>query len=138
MTAYDQYRDFLIHHLAHFEKVILVAGNHEFYSSSRTEGLEAAEQLVREPQMNGKLLFLNRVRFDVPDTNVTILGCTLHSHIAPNYTKLTHDFARIKDWEGSRHVKYWLFGHTHWDARFKSGDTVVMSNCRSNDSSRLS
>ncbi|KAI7510767.1 hypothetical protein KC347_g3958 [Hortaea werneckii] len=205
---YDQYRDFRVHHSAHFEKVILVVGNYESYSSSRTEGLEAAEQLVREPQMNGKLLFLNRARFDVPDTNVTILGCTLHSHFAPDYTKLTHDFARTKDWrvadhnsehekdlawlkssiaacsneqpqrrivvathyalafektthpanennaisqcfsshtlaamknwEGSRYVRYWLFGHTNWNARFTSGDTILMSNCRSNDSSRLS
>ncbi|KAI6855705.1 hypothetical protein KC323_g8223 [Hortaea werneckii] len=205
---YVQYRDFLIHHSAHFEKLILIAGNHEFYSSSRTEGLAAAERLVQEPQMSGKLLFLNRGRFDIPETNITILGCTLHSHIASDYTKLTHDFARIKDWrvadhnqehekdltwlktsiaecskeqpqrkivvathyapafektthpanennaisqcfsshtlaalkdwEGAQHVKYWLFGHTHWNTRFKSGDTIVMSNCRSNDSSRLS
>ncbi|KAI6893856.1 hypothetical protein KC318_g15111 [Hortaea werneckii] len=97
---YVQYRDFLIHHSARFEKLLLVAGNHEFYSSSRTEGLEAAERLVREPKMNGKLSFLNRGRFDVPDTNITVLGCTLHSHIISSaYTKLTHDFARIKDWQ---------------------------------------
>ncbi|KAI7335289.1 hypothetical protein KC315_g3327 [Hortaea werneckii] len=100
---YDQYRDFLVHQSAHYEKAILVAGNHEFYSSSRTEGLEAAERLVREQKMNSKLLFLNQARFDVPNTNVTILGCSLHSPIAPDYTKLTHDFARIKDWRVADH-----------------------------------
>ncbi|GAB1741421.1 hypothetical protein NU219Hw_g6654t1 [Hortaea werneckii] len=206
---YDQYRDFLIHHSARFEKLLLVAGNHEFYGSSRTQGLEAAERLIREPKMNSKLGCLNRGRSDVPYTGMTILGCTLHSHIASSdYNKLNRDFARIKEWraadhnrehekdlawlkrsiavcsqeqlrrkivvathyaprfektthpfnennaisqcfsshtltaiknwEGARHVKYWLFGHTHWNTRFKSGDTVVMSDCRSNDNSRLS
>ncbi|RMZ16212.1 hypothetical protein D0862_01353 [Hortaea werneckii] len=101
---YDQYRDFLIHHSARFEKLLPVAGNHEFYSSSRTQGLEAAERLIREPKMNGKLVFLNRGRFDMPDTDITVLGCTLHSHIASlDYNKLTHDFARIKEWRVADH-----------------------------------
>ena len=28
----------------------------------------------------------------------------------------SHTLVAMKRWEGARHVKYWLFGHTHWNA----------------------
>nr|POE58661.1 uncharacterized protein CFP56_68336 [Quercus suber] len=102
---YEQYRDFLAKQCepGRFEMVLLVAGNHEFYGSSRDAGLEAAQQLTEEPGMNGKLQFLNRSRVDLVESGVTLLGCTLHSRIAPDYTKLTNDFARIEGWSVKRH-----------------------------------
>lgn len=149
--------------------------------------------------MHGKLVFLNRGRSDIPDSDITVLGCTLHSHIKPDYTRLTNDFEQIRDWrvrdhnadhevdrtwlrgtlasfattapgrkvvvathyapscegtahpayegyelsqyfcsdsldamkgwEGAEMVKFWVFGHTHWNARFNSTDvTTVLSN----------
>lgn len=97
---YDQYRDVLAKQCGpgRFDLVLLVAGNHEFYGSSREEGLGAAERLMDEPSMHMKLRFLNRGRVDLANSNVTVLGCTLHSRIAADYTKLTNDFARIKMW----------------------------------------
>ncbi|KAK4957888.1 hypothetical protein LTR10_004311 [Elasticomyces elasticus] len=96
---YDKYRDFLKIVCNAYELVLLVAGN-EF---SREEGLEVAERLVCEPSLQGKLRFLNRGRVDIPESNVTVLGCTLHSHISPDYTALTNDFERIKNWSVKAH-----------------------------------
>lgn len=204
---YDLYRDFLAQQCGTFELVLLVAGNHEFYGSSRAEGLEAAAKLIQEPCMHGKLRFMNRDRTDIHDSNVTILGCTLQSHIAPDHTALTNDFRRIKDWTvaahneehqkdlhwlrdslralkdtkpqptiivvthyaplfeltchpdkvhnavspcfssnaledlqqtpGLDHVSHWIFGHTHWNAKFKVGRTTVRSNQLCNDDKSL-
>ncbi|KAK5729360.1 hypothetical protein LTR17_011990 [Elasticomyces elasticus] len=100
---YDKYRDFLTNVCNAYERVLLVTGNHEFYGSSREEGLEAAERLVHEPSMHGKLRFLNRDRVDIPGSDVTVLGCTFHSHIIPDYTALTNDFEQIRNWSVKAH-----------------------------------
>nr|OQO19868.1 hypothetical protein B0A51_12224 [Rachicladosporium sp. CCFEE 5018] len=102
---YDRHRDFLSNQCepGSFDTVLLIAGNHEFHGSSRHEGLQAAERLVDESCMNGKLHFLNRGRFDVPGSDVTVLGCKLHSFIPPDFTRLTSDFQRIKDWRATMH-----------------------------------
>lgn len=102
---YDMYRDFLAKQCmpGQFDLVLLVAGNHEFYGSSRESGLAAARKLTSESVMHGKLHFLNRSRIDLEGSSTTILGCTLHSHIAPGYTKLTNDFARIQEWSVKSH-----------------------------------
>lgn len=211
---YDLYRDFLARQCmpSQFDLVLLVAGNHEFYGSSRETGLAAAEKLTREPSMYGKLRFLNRSRVDLPGCHTTVLGCTLHSHIAAGYTKLTNDFARIQEWsvkshnteheidrawlkesllnlkqddprrrvivvthyaplfEGVCHPQnennavsqcfssnaledvqranlltsswssctYWIYGHTHWNAKLKRGKSVVLSNQLCTDDKNLS
>ncbi|TKA80636.1 hypothetical protein B0A55_01866 [Friedmanniomyces simplex] len=100
---YERYCDFLCKLCQAFDLALLVAGNHEFYGSSREEGIDAAAKLVDEPSMHGKLHFLNRNSFDVPNSRVTILGCTLHPHIAKGYTRLTNDFARIRGWTVKAH-----------------------------------
>ncbi|KJX92447.1 hypothetical protein TI39_contig5852g00007 [Zymoseptoria brevis] len=102
---YDLYLDFLAKQCepGRFDIVLLIPGNHEFYGSSRDAGLAAAERLVNEPSMHGKLHLMNRGRFDLPGSDATILGCTLHSHIADGYTKLTNDFARIEKWSVKSH-----------------------------------
>ena len=48
-------------------------------------------------------MILNRTRHDFPDSNVTILGCTLHSRILEDAMKLSNDFVRIKEWRVSDH-----------------------------------
>ncbi|KAK5737313.1 hypothetical protein LTR17_006730 [Elasticomyces elasticus] len=100
---YDKYRVFLTNVCNAYELVLLVAGNHEFYGSSREEGLEAAERLVHEPSMHGKLRVLNPGRVDIPESNVTVLGCTLHSRIRSDYTALTNDFEQIRNWSVKAH-----------------------------------
>ncbi|PPJ50495.1 hypothetical protein CBER1_07725 [Cercospora berteroae] len=207
---YDEalYRAFLAKQCSQFDKVLLVAGNHEFYGSSREGGLAIAQNLVGDETMDGKLHFLDRTRFDVPDSSTTILGCTLHSYIAPDYTSLTNDFNCIKNWrvrdhnaehegdlkwlqttlaeisegaeqrrviivthyapafektshpihtnsnvsqcfcsnaleqianwKGAAQVTDWIFGHTHWNAKFLFGAVLVQSNQYCNDSEKLS
>jgi len=81
--------------------VFLVLGNHEFYGLSRTEGLSLASKLENEDVLHGKLKILNRRRIDI-SSDVTILGCTLHSHIRPEnqdyISTKVRDFQRIRHW----------------------------------------
>lgn len=129
---YEWYRDFLSKLCEQFDLVLLVAGNHEFYGSSRQEGLDAALKLVEESCMHGKLCFLNRDMVDLPGCNATVLGCTLHSHIGEAYTKLTNDFARVKNWtvrahnaEHARDLK-WLKDSLQKVSQAKAGRTVII------------
>lgn len=205
---FDKYSSFIQEQCKKFDQVLLVAGNHEFYGSSREEGLKAGHALEANPSSRGKLKFLNRTRIDLEGTDVIVLGCTLQSHIGADCKRLTNDFRRIKDWTTEQHdvehekdlkwlqlsledisrtapdkrvlivthyapsfkntchpaqesndaspcfcshtleafqtwigadqVSYWVFGHTHWNSRFKVGSTVVTSNQLMNESFGLS
>ena len=81
-----------------FDKVLLVPGNHEFYGSSREEGLEVAETIGQD--LGDRLIVMNRARVDLGD--VVVLGCTLHSLI-PEGAHLTNDFAQIEGWTVADH-----------------------------------
>ncbi|KAH0257255.1 hypothetical protein KCU91_g16460, partial [Aureobasidium melanogenum] len=205
---YDEYAAFLKIQCQTFDQVLLVAGNNEFYGSSRQEALDAANRLVQDPILQGKLVFLNRTRIDLAGSNITVLGCTLHSHIASDCTQLNKDFTSIRNWniedhnreheldvewlcsslqhiadtdsqkqviiithhapsfkdtchpmhennavsqcfcsntldafrtwKGHEQVSNWIFGHTHWNARFMRGNTIVQSNCLPNQPRNLS
>jgi hypothetical protein len=205
---YDKYRAFLVSQCKQFEKVLLWAGNHEFYGSSHQGGKDIGAKLAAEPEMEGKLIFTDCHRFDVPDSHVTILGCTLWSHVpddcqgftndisnitnwrrathnaahaeevewlrsslqhvadeekrrkvviathfAPSYEKTCHPqqtnnrvspwfcshlLKDLRTWPGKELVTHWLFGHTHWNAKFKSGKTWILSNHLCNGSFNLS
>ncbi|KAJ5741136.1 hypothetical protein N7493_001008 [Penicillium malachiteum] len=84
LIDYEGYHDFLKTQKDQFKSVILVLGNHEFYEGTQAEGLEKAKQLEQEPCLNGRLILLHQKRYDVPDSQVTILGCTLWSKIPPD------------------------------------------------------
>jgi hypothetical protein len=64
----------------HFTKVLLVGGNHEYYGTSYEKGLQLVEEITNDPATKGKVLYLHRMTYDVPNSNITIAGCTLHSH----------------------------------------------------------
>jgi hypothetical protein len=81
-----------------YEKVLFVPGNHEFYGTSRDQGLRLANDLSHE--LGGKFAFMDRTQLEIEDT--IVLGCTLHSFI-PAGTALTNDFTRIKDWTVADH-----------------------------------
>jgi hypothetical protein len=59
-----------------FSRVYVLAGNHEFYGVSMAEGHAALQTLCA---LSPKLKYMNCTRDDVD--GVTILGCTLWSHI---------------------------------------------------------
>jgi hypothetical protein len=85
------YRDFLQYCSANWDSVFIVAGNHEFYNSSRiqfkqsniqtvTQRAAAIEQTVAEfPNVH----FLNRRRVDY--RGIAFLGCTLWTDTSANF-----------------------------------------------------
>lgn len=81
-----------------YAKVLFVPGNHEFWGTSRDEGLRTAEMLGKD--LGEQFAFLNRGRVDLE--GVVVLGCTLHSSI-PEGAHLTNDFERIENWTVSDH-----------------------------------
>lgn len=107
LVDYDKYLGFLGKQTAQFEKVFLVLGSHEFYKESFATGLEKAERLEREPSLNGRLVVLHQGRYDIPDSHVTILGCTLWSHVPSNSKAIVEhkiqDFHQIEGWTIDSH-----------------------------------
>ncbi|KAJ5907510.1 hypothetical protein N7495_000192 [Penicillium taxi] len=104
---YSGYLGFLEKRTNNFQKVFLVLGNHEFYNENFESGLEKARQLEQEPCLNGRLLLLHQRRYNIPDTRVIILGCTLWSDIPPNVGEIVQskvqDFKKIEDWTVDQH-----------------------------------
>ena len=101
LSHYDAYLDFLHRQTARYERVFLVLGNHEFYGLDFATALTTARKLEKEPRLGGKLFFLHQTRIDLPE-GITILGCTLWSHV-PDETKgivekKVSDFRKIKNW----------------------------------------
>jgi predicted phosphodiesterase len=90
-----------------FQHVFLVLGNHEFYGITRDEGLQLAAKLTQESVLQGRLVLLNCDRFDFPGENITLLGCTLHSHISRDSRNIVQskvkDFSCILEWTVDRH-----------------------------------
>lgn len=97
---------FLLKLVENFEKILYVPGNHEFYGTSREEGLEAARALMRHDKLRRKLFVMDKLRLDL-DTELTVLGCTLHSRILaefePEIARRVNDFRRILDWDTGKH-----------------------------------
>ncbi|KAJ5364587.1 uncharacterized protein N7496_010300 [Penicillium cataractarum] len=102
LVDYDNYRDFLQKQTDRFELVFLVLGNHAFYNEIFATGLANARQLEQEPCLNGRLAILHRTSYDVPESNVTILGCTLWSKVPVDAKEIVQskiqDFKKIQDW----------------------------------------
>lgn len=107
LADYDHYLPFLQRQTVKFQLVFLILGNHEFYGQSFESVLETARRLEQEPSLNGRLILLHQRRYDIPDSNVTILGCTLWSDIPENSRDIVHykiqDFQKIKDWTIDSH-----------------------------------
>ncbi|TVY92920.1 Uncharacterized protein LAWI1_G004652 [Lachnellula willkommii] len=107
LIDYDSYLSFLARQMQGFEKVFLVLGNHEFYGLSFPAGLQQARNLEREPVLNQKLVLLHQTRFDVPDSEISVLGCTLWSRIRDDAREVVRmkvkDFEKITDWEVASH-----------------------------------
>ncbi|EGE08809.1 Ser/Thr protein phosphatase [Trichophyton equinum CBS 127.97] len=75
-------------------------GSFRDFLCTQCENFEA-----EEPQMKGRLVILNQKRVDIGD--ITILGCTLHSHVPPESEQIVaykiNDFRRIQDWTVANH-----------------------------------
>ncbi|KAL4966617.1 uncharacterized protein BDV14DRAFT_37951 [Aspergillus stella-maris] len=107
LVDYDNYRAFLKQQTDQFELVFLVLGNHEFYNDTFAVGLGKAQHMEKEPCMNGRLILLNQRRFDVPNSKVTVLGCSLWSNIPDKSRDMVRmkiqDFEKIQGWSVDDH-----------------------------------
>lgn len=103
LIDYDEYLAVLTRESKQFERVFLVLGNHEFYGTSRAEGLRKAQQLVKESEVH----LLERMIYKLTDSDVIVLGCTLHSFITREQRDMVHyriqDFQKIQDWTIDEH-----------------------------------
>lgn len=102
LADYDKYRSFLRKQTDRFELVILILGNHEFYDDTFAAGLRRARQLEQEPSLNGRLIVLHRGRYDMPESPVTVLGCTFWSRVPDEAKDIVwskiKDSKKIQDW----------------------------------------
>jgi hypothetical protein len=107
LIDYDAYRSFLESQVARYKKVFLVLGNHEFYGLNYQSALDAARRLAEEPSLASGLVLLHRARWDDPDSDLTILGCTLWSAIPEESHGIVeakvNDFKKINQWTARQH-----------------------------------
>ncbi|KAI1086123.1 Metallo-dependent phosphatase-like protein [Rostrohypoxylon terebratum] len=107
LTDYEGYLNFVMVQASRYQKVFLVLGNHEFYGLSYESGIEEARRLAQEPCLAGKLILLDRMRWDDPDSDLTVLGCTLWSEIPDRDRNVVesriNDFRMIRGWNAQRH-----------------------------------
>jgi predicted phosphodiesterase len=107
LIDYESYLAFLAKQAAQFEQVFLILGNHEFYGLSFLAGIERAHKLENEAVLNGKLVLLHQRRFDVPNSETTILGCTLWSMVPEDAREVVRmkikDFEKIEGWTVDDH-----------------------------------
>ncbi|KAJ9223640.1 hypothetical protein DTO169C6_3992 [Paecilomyces variotii] len=109
----DGFFDFIRTQLQRFRVVFLVLGNHEPYHSNWTETKSKvlrfkhdADHMFQEGEITGKFILLDQTRFDISAT-VTILGCTLFSHVTADQAESVNfglnDFYHIDDWSVEKH-----------------------------------
>ena len=108
LQHYNEYLSFLDRQCRNFDLVYLVLGNHEFYRTSRENGLRLVRRLEQEESLRSRLRILHRDRVDILD-KVSILGYTLHSNIRDeNRTVIASkvkDFNMIEGWTVQDHVE---------------------------------
>ncbi|KAJ3483776.1 hypothetical protein NLG97_g7227 [Lecanicillium saksenae] len=105
-TKDDGFFSFLRRQLQVFRVVFLVLGNHEPYYSSWPEAKAKVETFRMGLTQPDQLVLLDQTRYDLPLT-VTILGCTLFSHVAfenqDGVSMGSNNFYLIDDWTVQSH-----------------------------------
>lgn len=106
----DDCLNFLTQQLRQFRVVLFVPGNHEAYRSSWPETLEILRAFEKDVSANpslGQFVLLDRTIFQVPDTNIVVLGCSLFSHVPPesrdHVSMGLQDFFQIEEWDIDPH-----------------------------------
>lgn len=102
LSDYDNYLGFIQRQTGRYEYVLLVLGNHEFHVLTYGGTLAEAARLEAEPSLKRRLHILHRHGFDIPSSNVSILGCTLWTMIPE--AAGTAVVGRVKDFQ---HIEGW-------------------------------
>lgn len=107
-----EYFIFLEHQLSSFQTVFLLFGNHESYHSDWKTAKQKLQTFYQEmtakkpSKILGTFIFLDQTRSDISPA-LTILGCTLYSHIPPermdDVSFSLNDFYNIQDWTVEQH-----------------------------------
>ncbi|BCR99552.1 uncharacterized protein AKAW2_41235S [Aspergillus luchuensis] len=107
LADYEDYRNFLQKLTGRFKLVFLVLGNHELYNEVFATGIKQARKLEQEPALNGRLIILHQKRYDVPGSDISILGCTLWSKVPKESSDIVQskvkDFQEIAEWSVDDH-----------------------------------
>ena len=109
LIDYEEYLGFISRQADRYERVFLALGNHEFFGLEHRTGIDTAHELVKEPRLGGKVVLLHRNQWDDPrpDSNLTILGCTLWSHVPMHareaVEKKVKDYREIHGWTTDKH-----------------------------------
>ncbi|CAI4219046.1 unnamed protein product [Parascedosporium putredinis] len=107
LVHYPDYLAFLASLAPRYDRVLLLLGNHDFYGLTYDAALDAARRLVAEPCLAGKVLLLHRTRWDDPDSDLTVLGCTLWSRVPAKARDTVFyrvsDYLHIKEWSVEKH-----------------------------------
>jgi predicted phosphodiesterase len=75
-----EYDAFLFDVSSKFDHVVIIAGNHEFYSNNRT--IQMTDHMLRSAANKyNNVHFLNNEFFDIPGTDITVYGTTLWTNI---------------------------------------------------------
>jgi predicted phosphodiesterase len=94
----DVYRKFLLAQADRFWKVVVIAGNHEYYTSPSIEATNALIADICSSRDN--LHFLNNSTLRIPEYNLTLCGGTLWSHIPSRHAQVcgrdSRDFRHIR------------------------------------------
>lgn len=102
------YESFLLEQAARFDKVFVLAGNHEFYHHSTEECIHLIQQVCSKKPT--KLIFLNQTTHDMGEDYV-VLGCTLWSEVLDyelaDVSLYMADFRHIQGWT------VWRNNHQH-------------------------
>lgn len=101
---------FLTRQLKIFSTVFFVPGNHEAYHSdwpATLAALRAFEKHVEADSSLGLFVLLDRTIYQIPNTDIAILGCSLFSLIPPESATDVgmglNDFVDINDWDVEAH-----------------------------------
>ncbi|EJD48406.1 serine/threonine protein phosphatase [Auricularia subglabra TFB-10046 SS5] len=111
LAKHDGLYDFFEKQLRRFQRVFFVPGNHEYYGSSPSSAMSRLQSFAdkmssKQCKTFGEFVLMHRKRYDL-SPNVTILGCTLWSHI-PSFAEDTvwrvlNDFRQIEHWTVGSH-----------------------------------
>ena len=95
----DSYTAFLTSCTNKYQKVFLIAGNHDFFSSSIEKTVGRLRKMCKD---NDKLVFLNNDTYDIPNSDIRIAGTTLWSEVVEDQASdircFIADYRAIKEW----------------------------------------
>ncbi|CAG9952307.1 unnamed protein product [Clonostachys rosea f. rosea IK726] len=106
----SEFLDWITRQLRQFRAVFLVPGNHEAFQTSWPNALAVLgdfERTIQKDDSLGDFVLLDRRAYEIPNSDVVILGCSLFSFIPPesenDISFGLNDFYRTSDWDTTMH-----------------------------------